>query len=233
MNLLYILTPALEQIHNSLNNSQVFDPAKSDIELNFAATDYTQFSLLPKLINRISKEAPNIRLNVFPSEDKMPIAKLISGELDFVLGFSHEIEQSPNIKHQTWLEDSYCVIARKNHPQLKKGLTLDAFLHLSHVLISPWGEKQGIVDQQLNKQGLARKIALQIPSILAAPHTVMYSDLILTLPKIVAEQMENILHVEVYSPPISIPNYKLKIYSHKLNSSNASHRWLSKIISEI
>ncbi len=227
------ISPALKQIHNGLNKSLLFDPTTSDIELNFAATDYTQFSLLPKLVGHISKVAPNIRVNVFPSEDKMPEGKLVSGELDFVLGFSHEIERSSTIEHQTWLQDRYCTIARRSHPQLKNGLSLDKFLNLSHVMISPWGEKHGVVDHQLNTQGLSRHIALQLPSILAAPYTVLNSDLILTLPRLIASHMANIIEIDIYSPPISIPDYQLNVYSHKLNASKASHRWLSQLISQI
>ena len=227
------IAPALKQIHAGLNNSQAFDPSTSDIELTFAATDYTQFSLMPKLIGRISKVAPNIRITVVPSEDKMPTEKLISGELDFVLGFSHELEKSSTIDYQTWLNDRYCTIARKNHPRLKNGLTLDPFLSLSHVRISPWGEKQGIVDHQLASQGLSRHVALQLPSVLAAPYTVLYSDLILTLPRLVASNMASMLDIDIYEPPISLPNYQLNVYWHKLNSCKPSHRWLSELITQL
>jgi len=227
------ITPALAQLHNGLNNSLVFNPSTSDIELTFSATDYTQFSLLPKLIGHISKVAPNIRITVIPSEDKVPTAKLISGELDYVLGFSHEIEKSSTIERQTWLQDSNCTIARKNHPQLTNGLTLDKFLKLSHVRISPWGEKQGIVDQQLANQGLNRHVALQLPSVMAAPYTIANSDYLLTFPRLMAEHVAKIIDIDTYTPPIVIPDYQLNVYWHKINNNKASHRWLCQLISQL
>lgn len=227
------ISPALEQIYNGLNNNLAFNPATSDLELSFTATDYTQFSLLPKLIGHISKAAPNIKITTYPSELKMPTAKLKSGELDFVLGFSHEVEKSSTIEHQTWLQDSYCTIARKGHPALANGLTLDKYLALSHVRISPWGEKQGIVDESLKAVGLSRHVALQLPSVLAAPYTVLHSDLILTLPKLVAEHMAESIDIEIYQPPITIPDYKLNIYWHKLHSGKPSRHWLSQLIKTI
>jgi DNA-binding transcriptional LysR family regulator len=228
------VAPALLQINSGLNSSLVFDPATSDIELTFAATDYTQFSLLPKLIGHISKAAPNISVTVFSSEDKIPTAKLIGGELDFLLGFSHEIEKSSTIEYQTWLQDDYCTIARRNHPKLKNGLTLKKFLSLSHVRISPWGERKGIVDQQLAKQGLSRHVALQLPSAMVAPYTVLHSDLILTLPKLIATHMKEMIDIDIYSPPISIPKYQLNVYWHKLNASKASHHsWLSQLVRQL
>jgi len=227
------VTPALGQIRQGLNNSVAFDPASSELEIAFAATDYTQFSLLPKLMGRISAVAPNIKITVFPSEDKIPTEKLISGELDFVLGFGHEVEKSSTIEYQTWLEDSYCTVARKDHPQLKNGLTLDKFLSLAHVRISPWGERQGVVDQHLAAQGLSRQVALQLPSVLAAPYTILHSELLLTLPRVVAAHMENIIDIDLYPTPITIPDYQLNLYWHKLNASKASHRWLRQLISQL
>lgn len=227
------IAPALIQIHKGLNNSLVFDPATSDIELTFAATDYTQFSLLPKLIGYISQVAPNIKITILPSENKLPTAKLISGELDFLLGFSHEVEKSSTIKSQTWLQDDYCTIARKNHPHLKGGLTLDKFLKLSHVRISPWGEKQGIVDQHLAQQGLSRHVALQLPNAMVAPYTVLHSDLILTLPKLLASYMATMIDIDIYSTPLSISKYQLNIYCHKLNANKASHFWLNELVKQL
>ncbi|KGJ96853.1 LysR family transcriptional regulator [Colwellia psychrerythraea] len=227
------ITPALAQIHSGLNSSLVFDPATSDIELTFSATDYTQFNLLPKLISHISKVAPNISISVIPCEEKSPTARLVTGELDFVLGFSHEIEKSSTIERQTWLEDSYCTIARKNHPQLTNGLTLDTYLDLSHVRLSPWAEKKGIVDQQLAKLGLSRHVSLQLPSIMAAPYIIANSDHLLTFPRLMAEHVAKTVDIEIFTPPIAIPNYQLNLYWHKLNNSKTSHRWLSQIISQL
>ena len=174
-----------------------------------------------------------MQLTIVPSENKIPSDKLISGEIDFVLGFSHEIESSSTIDSQVWLSDSYCTIARKGHPELKSGLTLDTFLKLSHVRISPWGEKQGIVDHQLNKAGFKRQIALQLPSVMAAPYTVANSDLVLTMPRLVAEHIADVVDIDIFQPPIDIPDYQLKLYWHKLNASKGSHRWLSELVTAL
>ncbi|MEP1553325.1 LysR substrate-binding domain-containing protein, partial [Paraglaciecola sp.] len=124
-------------------------------------------------------------------------------------------------------------IARKNHPQLRKGLSLDTFMGLSHIRISPWGEKQGVVDQQLRIKGLKRHVALQLPSVLASPYVVATSDLILTLPRLVASHLAHSLDIEIYKPPLAIPNYQLNLYWHKLNASKTSHRWLSQVLEQL
>ncbi|WDE07122.1 LysR family transcriptional regulator [Thalassomonas viridans] len=224
------VSQALDILHSGINTNAGFSPEHSELELTFAATDYTEYSLLPRLIGLINKLAPKIKVTVYSADNKIPAEKLITGELDFALGFSHEIEDSSTIAHQTWLEDSYCTIARKNHPALKQGLDLETFLALSHVRISPWGEKQAVVDLALAKLQKKRHVALQLTSVLAAPYTILHSDLLLTLPRLVAEQMLQHLDIELFNPPLTVPDYQLNLYWHKLNSGKASHQWLTGLI---
>ncbi|WDE10253.1 LysR family transcriptional regulator [Thalassomonas haliotis] len=224
---------ALEILHGGINTNSGFSPEHSELELTFAATDYTQYSLLPRLIGKINELAPKIKITVYSADNKIPTEKLITGELDFALGFSHEIEDSSTVIQQTWLEDSYCTIARKNHPALKQGLDLASFLSLSHVRISPWGEKLGVVDLALAKLQKKRHVALQLTSVLAAPYTILHSDLLLTLPRLVAEQMLQHRDIDIFPPPLSVPDYQLNLYYHKLNAGKASHQWLSALIREL
>lgn len=135
---------ALPLMQQALNETSEFDPATSSLELTFTATDFTQFSLLPKLIAAVQRQAPYLTLNVLPAAQTSAQNMLEKGELDFVLGFSHVMQQSKTVAYQTWYTGSYCTIARVNHPALQDGLSLERFLQLSHVLIAPWERSRGL-----------------------------------------------------------------------------------------
>ena len=47
-------------------------------------------------------------------------------------------------------------------------LTLERYLELSHMLISPQGHGQGFVDGVLAQRGLSRRIALKLPTVRGA-----------------------------------------------------------------
>lgn len=220
------LAQALPLISAALKESSVFDPKTDNSEFTFSATDYTEFSLFPKLINHITNQAPNVKIKVIAAQEKLPISQLENQDIDFALGYSHEAENSTTINSLTWLKDSYCTIARKGHPALKHGLSLAVFLKLFHIRVSPWGESQGIVDQVLAKQKLSRNVTLQLPSVLVAPHAVVHSDLLLTMPRLIAEQLTKQINIELFEPPIAIPNYHLKMYRHRINSGKANYIWL-------
>jgi len=227
------LSKALPLMQQALNASSVFDPLTSTLDLTFTATDFTQFSLLPKLIAKVQSLAPSLRLSVKPAAQASAQSLLESGELDFVLGFSHSMQQSKTTAYQTWSTGSYCTIARINHPALVGGLNVERFIELSHVLIAPWGEKQGIVDESLARLGLNRNITLTMPSVMVAPFTIVNTDLLLTVPRVVAEHCATLVDIEIFETPIEIMDYQLDIYWHKLNSASAAQRWICELIKEI
>jgi len=227
------LTTALPLLHAALNESMLFDATSSDIEFTFVATDYTEFTLLPRLIAKIQNTAPNIKITVYPARQKLPLLELESGEVDFALGFSHQLDQSKLIEYQTWFSDDYCTIACKENVRLNQGLTLQKFIELPHVLVSPWGEKSGIVDEVLSEMELKRHIALQLPNVLVAPYTVLNTELLLTMPRLMAEKLVDQEPLAIFDTPIKVPDYQLNLYWHKLNNSKASHVWLRNIIAEL
>ncbi|WP_042148998.1 MULTISPECIES: LysR family transcriptional regulator [unclassified Pseudoalteromonas] len=224
------LTKALPLISSAINDTQLFNPKIDTSEFKFSATDYTEFSLLPRLIGKINHQAPNIKLNVIGAKEQHPLALLENHQVDFALGYSHLIESSSTIESFTWLQESYCTIARADHPALANGLDLDTFLSLSHVRVSPWGEQSGVVDEALAKLKLSRNVTLQLPSVLVAPHTVLHSDLLLTIPRAIAEQLSNQINIQIFETPLDIPNYHLNIYWHKINSAKPSFKWIKQQI---
>ena len=227
------LTTALPLLHLALNESMEFEASNSEIEFTFVATDYTEFSLLPKLIAKIQTLAPKIKIIVYPAQQKLPLQELESGEIDFALGFSHQLEASHLIEHQTWFSDSYCTVASQSNQHVKQGLTLSTFTALPHVLISPWGEKKGVVDQTLSSMGLERQIALQLPSLLVAPYTLANTNMLLTMPKLMAKKLAPQESLTIFNTPLDLPDYQLNLYWHKINSSKASHNWLRNVIKEL
>ena len=227
------LTTALPLLHSALNDSVEFEASSSELEFTFVATDYTEFSLLPRLIAKIQTLAPKIKITVYPTQKKLPLLELESGEVDFALGFSHQLEQSNLIEHQTWFSDSYCTIACQGNSHLKQGLTLQKFVELPHVLVSPWGEKKGIVDQVLSTMKLERHITLQLPNVLVAPYTLVNTDLLLTMPRLMATKLAQQESITIFDTPIDVPDYQLNLYWHRLNSSKASHIWLRNIVKEL
>ncbi|WP_041421784.1 LysR family transcriptional regulator [Shewanella sediminis] len=200
-----------------------FIPHESRHEFNFAVTDFTALLMMPRLMAHLERHAPLVRINLTSRSEKLPLAAFEAGELDFALGYSHFDEvQTPLINQWIWWEDCYCTIASDKLERMD----LKTFLSRRHILVSPWGEKIGVVDEQLSKQGLQRDIALQLPNVMNAPFVVAGSELLLTLPKFAAQALQGALPVKRFDVPVDMPTYQLKLFTYKPSENTPENLWM-------
>ncbi|WP_275888087.1 LysR substrate-binding domain-containing protein [Chromobacterium haemolyticum] len=94
------------------------------------------------------------------------------------------------------------------------------------MVVTPWGETRGGIDRALERRGLRRDVALQLPSVLAAPFIIAESDWVMTLPRLAAEALSQAAPIAVHPAPFDIPSYTLKVYSHARHGRSAAHDWL-------
>ncbi|WP_299786821.1 LysR family transcriptional regulator [uncultured Shewanella sp.] len=200
-----------------------FIPCESRHEFNFAVTDFTALLMMSRLMPHLEVHAPGIRINLTSRSEKLPLAAFESGELDFALGYSHFDEvKTPLINRWTWWEDRYCTIAGNK----LESMDLQTFLSHRHILVSPWGEKTGVVDEQLSKLGLERDIALQLPNVINAPFVVAGSRLLLTLPKFAAQTLQGQLPVKLFEVPFEMPAYRLELFTYKPTENTPENLWM-------
>ena len=55
----------------------------------------------------------------------------------------------PELEEISWFEDEYVVISNTHRTQL----TLEDYLAARHLVVTPWNEKQGVLDLQLEQLG--------------------------------------------------------------------------------
>ncbi|SDP41424.1 transcriptional regulator, LysR family [Rhodoferax sp. OV413] len=217
----------LEIFSRGLAMSGSFDPASSDRVFVLAATDYTAFAVLPRLMARMQDVAPGLGFKTVYSSGRESAEELASGRIDFALGYVDEaMEPTPGIESFTWLEDDYVVIASRRHPLIRGGLDLDQYLAARHVVVTPWNEATGFVDKVLDRQGLQRQVAVQLPSVLAAPFIVAQSALIMTVPRYAAKILQESADIAIYPAPFPLPRYTLKAYGHIKHNRTAAHVWM-------
>ena len=221
------LTVALKALAEGLGQWEPFVPASSQRTFTFAATDYTAFALLPALMRRLQREAPGIRVRLVQSERKVSIEGLASGRIDFALGYSEGRDRLPSgVETLDWLTDQYLVIASQDHPRVRNQLDLAGYLHERHVVVTPWNETSGAIDHVLDGMGLQREVAVQLPTVMAAPFIVGATELLMTVPGHAARTLQQVAGVELYPAPFEIPPYALRLYSHAKYARSDAHAWM-------
>ncbi|MDH4609018.1 LysR family transcriptional regulator [Pseudomonas sp. BN102] len=221
------LTVALKALAEGLGQWEPFVPASSQRTFTFAATDYTAFALLPALMRRLQRQAPGIRVRLVQSERKVSIEDLASGRIDFALGYSEGRDRLPSgVETLDWLTDQYLVIASRDHPRVRNQLDLAGYLHERHVVVTPWNETSGAIDHVLDGMGLQREVAVQLPTVMAAPFIVGATELLMTVPGHAARTLQQVAGVELYPAPFEIPPYALRLYSHAKYARSDAHAWM-------
>ncbi|ELY3736763.1 LysR family transcriptional regulator [Cronobacter sakazakii] len=221
------IASALKFLNQELTPQPEFDPASSTECLQIAITDFTAFCIFPALMHRLQHDAPGLRFELRYLPHSPALNELLAGEMDLALGFSApEDIRHPELDEIDWLEDDYVVISSARRAQL----TFEDYLAARHVVVTPWNEKQGVLDSQLEKMGYTRHIALKTPSMLGAPFIVAESDLLMALPRFAAQKLLPATNLRIFELPFEIPSFEVKIYSHQRSGKRGATDWLKRVL---
>ncbi|WP_043308602.1 LysR family transcriptional regulator [Pseudomonas sp. ML96] len=214
---------ALRQIEESLSEGSRFDPARSRQRFTIALTDYAEMLLMPRLLARLAELAPGIRIDVRHLSPRLPAEALEKGEIDLALGRFEALP--PRFVGRRWMSETLQLVARRDHPQLREGLSLDGFLRLRHLWVHG-GQTRGMVEQWLGEHGLSREIVYTTPNYLQAAHIAAGGDLVAVLPTRLARYFAGLLPLKLFDLPFELGPFHLEIVSLDLRSRDTPLQWL-------
>ncbi|WP_225773250.1 LysR family transcriptional regulator [Inquilinus sp. Marseille-Q2685] len=223
------LSDALAQIQQTLDFTQEFDPASSAATFTLGLSDHPAFSLLPRLAPVLQETAPGITLRVrsFTARDDA-IGMLDAGEADATIG----VPAAPagRILSRPLFEERFVCVLRRGHPAAGRPLDLDRFLALSHLLVSPENDQFGMVDAELAKKKLKRRLGLTLPQMYAAPAVVARSDLIATLMRGVVASSGHADALCLLDPPLDLPPVPFVLSWHRRNDAHPAQHWFRDFV---
>ena len=109
----------LERMQSLRSEHVAFDPRISNRTFNFSVVDAGLIKLLPPLVERLLKEAPNVRLNVLQLEAAHLEPWLELGKLDFAMGSFPSLTKG--IRRQPLWTERYVGVVRRGHPRIVVG----------------------------------------------------------------------------------------------------------------
>ncbi|WP_326900389.1 LysR family transcriptional regulator [Kosakonia cowanii] len=217
------IASALKFLNQELTPQPEFSPATTTERLQIAITDFTAFCIFPVLMEKLQYDAPGLGFDLVYLPHSPALTELLAGEIDLALGFSTPDEvRHPELDEIDWFRDEYVVISNKS----RSVLTLEDYLAARHLVVTPWNEKQGVIDLQLEQMGYRRQIAIKTPSMLSAPFIVARSDLLMAIPRFAAEKVMPAVDITLFALPFDIAPFEVKIYSHKRSGKRGATSWL-------
>ena len=208
-----------------------FDPANEKRTFTVATSDYFEAFVAPKLALHLSTFAPGIDVRLVAGLTHAH-QMLDHGEADFAVGVFNSAPERFESVHL--LQDSFISMVNTKHPLASGNPTLEGYLAARHLLISPSGDGVGIVDAELAKLGLKRRVAMTVSTLAVAPAIVHESDLVLTAPARVIKHYANPDNF-LFPCPVEIPNSscKLNLIWHKRLSVHPSQLWFRDLLIQI
>lgn len=206
-----------------------FDPATATDVFRIAATDYAASVLFPDVVAHLAEFAPRISVQIFPWHDGV-FRQLQSNGLDLVIWANTAPSE---LRTEVLFQDDFMCLVRKGHPIGKKPLTLDRYLSFSHAMVTLGHQRQGIVDRTLEEMGLSRRVQLETPYFTSAAWMIENSDLILTLPKRLAQRVAKISQTRLVRPLIEFMTFRYIQVWHPRMDSYPAHQWFRRLIAEV
>ena len=155
-------------------------------------------------------------------------AALASGERDLVV--LPRRGRAPGLIWTPLARDGYVCLVRRDHPRVGKTLSLRRFCELPHVLVSPALQTRGAVDAALARAGASRRIAVRVPSFLAAPLLVAQSELVAVVPRRVGEHAVRRHQLRMLPLPLEVPALEVAMAWHERSRHDPGHVWLRRVM---
>lgn len=220
------LREALTALENVVASKKDFDPATTAAEIVIAAGDYAQFVLLPEVLKRFQSKAPGLNLRIRELGSSPPTERLASGEIDLAFSLGLPEQVPPTLYRKDLFQIELVSVVRKDHPDVGETLDLKTFASLPHLLVSPRGDNLGVVDQNLARVGLERRVALVVPHFMIAPHLVANTNMVLTSARRVVESFASFLPLRIFPTPMELERGTLSMVWHPRSHRDPLHRWI-------
>lgn len=217
----------LDGLRGILDAERHFDPATSQACFTLGMTDYASAVIAPPLFTRLARDAPDIDLRL-QAYDKAGVGALIDGgALDLVIGtFADPPERAVATP---LMQERFVGVARIGHPALAAPLDAQAFADLDHALFTLGRDGRGVVDDALSAMGLARRVRITLPHLMALPETLRSSNLVAAVPSRAAARFGAGL-ATFNLDFLSLAPWTLHMLWSPFSRRDPAHAWLRKTL---
>ncbi|WP_437882880.1 LysR family transcriptional regulator [Pseudomonas sp. LRF_L74] len=219
------LPAALDGVSLAISEVQDFSPQRSDTVFRIGMSDDVECGLLPQLLADLRKQAPNCVLVVRNANFLLLPGLLATGEVS--IGISYTTQLPANAKCRT-LRNIRAMVLRAEDGS--SPLTLDQYCQRPHALVSMSGDLCGNIDQDLQRLGRSRKIALAVPHFNGLGALLRNSDMIATVPDYAGEALVQGGGLRLEEPPFEMIPSKLTMVWRAAQDQDPGERWLRQQI---
>lgn len=213
-------------------SKQKIDLSLIDRNFKIIAQDMEEYLILPALISRLEKVAPNLRLEVRPYNRAVFLKELATNQADVILSYLRDSHKNL-LSKELFFQDFVC-ICRMGHAYAEPQLSLSDYTEMRHVLVSPdKGGFKGLVDEKLKSLGFSRRVVISTPNFFTGCQFVANSDYFLTLPRYIAMRALTFLDIKLYELPFDLEGFSTSIHWHRRFDNDIENKAIRDLIMNV
>ncbi len=186
----------LAQAEQLLDVPRSFDPAAAKRVFTIAAPEYMTAQIAAPLIKRWKRHAPSLFVYYKHLASSDTITDIRRGEIDIGIG-RFEDDLPTGLVCEPLYKDSFCVVARRNHPRIKGTLSQAQYEAEGHALAASFSEVTLKESTSIPKMPSGAVVGSWTTALLIAAET----DSLVTCHRRLAERLAKVLRLQVLDLP--------------------------------
>ncbi len=180
----------------------------------------------PDLVARVAAEAPFVHLSFLtkPDKDSTPLR---DGSVDLETGVIGRT-MGPEVRAVGLFRDRFVGVVRRGHCLSKGRITPERYASAPHVVVERRGLRAAMVDEVLERMGLARNAVTTVGGFGLAIALVRGSDMVATVPEKHTAGLCEGLHR--FNLPVPVEEFAISLFWHPRLDADPAHRWLRALV---
>lgn len=220
---------ALTTIHDGLNQRSTFDPAQSRRKFTVSMSDLGEIDLLPRLLDRLSQEAPNVTLGTVRTTLDDLSEEMEAGHVDLAIGLIPQLKTG-YFQRRLFLQRYVCMF-REGHELDRKRVSLKQYFDAEHVIVGSQGIGHARIDDIIASKG-TRRVALTVPHFVAVGHILSTTNMVATVPERYAQRCMKPFGLKYIAHPVALPTVGINLFWHAKYHKDPASQWLRRLVIE-
>jgi DNA-binding transcriptional LysR family regulator len=185
--------------------------------------------LAPRLLSRIAREAPDVRLRFITDDSDHPDA-LRDGSIDLDIGIADT--PPPDVSVQKLLVDRHVALVCAGSAMGRaRRLTVDQLVDHPHITSVRGARVDRILDEALEQIGRSRRVIAVVPSYAVCALLALEDNVIAVVPGLLAQHLiDRHVPVRCHELPLTVPRLSVDVRWHRRLHADRPAQWLREHI---
>ena len=216
----------LEQAQTTLFGLEPFKPETSAATFRIGMSDQLEVVLLPRLIEQIRREAPQVKLLVRTADRDRVHTLLEAGQIDLAVGFFPPAGKS--FRTLSLFEETHVCVFNPRRVRASLPITRTQWLSLPHALVSSKDRVDGYMEDAFRKAGVRPNVVMATPRFMTIAFVLHEAEMIATLPSKIAKLCADTLNLAISPLPVRFPAFPVEMVWHARSEQDPASLWLRK-----